>query len=112
MAVELLTLWLESVVALSSLRTNCVGEPWALVAAMFTVTVPLTVMPLAGLVIAAVKDGDPPTLTVTVGGLTLLSPRLSRTVSEAVYVPGFANVTAPGVGTLLFAGEPPGKIHW
>ena len=79
---------------------------------MFTVTVPLTVMPLAGLVIAAVKDGDPPTLTVTVGGLTLLSPRLSRTVSEAVYVPGFANVTAPGVGTLLFAGEPPGKIHW
>src|SRR5438105_15937453 len=33
----LATLWVESVVALSSWRTNCVGEPWALPVAMLTV---------------------------------------------------------------------------
>src|SRR5437764_1247784 len=55
-AVEpLLTLWLESVVVLSRVSTNCVGVPWALVAAMFTGTVLLMVLPLNGLVIAAVS---------------------------------------------------------
>src|ERR1051325_11447793 len=44
-------LCVERVVALSCFSTNCVGEPCALVADMFTVTVPLTVLPLAGLVI-------------------------------------------------------------
>src|SRR5207253_2725145 len=53
----LATLWVESVVALSSWRTNCVGEPWALPAAMLTVTMPLTVAPLAGLVIDAASGG-------------------------------------------------------
>jgi hypothetical protein len=74
----------DSVVALSSLRTNWVGDPWMLLAVMLTVTVPLTVEPLVGLVIAAPSAGDPPTVTVTVGGLGLLSPRLSSTVSDTV----------------------------
>src|SRR5437660_62384 len=52
-----LTLWVDSVVALSSLRTNWVGDPWALPAVMLTVTVPLTLAPLAGLVIDAVSAG-------------------------------------------------------
>src|SRR6266851_4642218 len=104
-------LWVESVVALSSFRTNCVGEPCVLKADMETATVPITVEPLAGLVIEADSAGVPPTVIVTVGGLGLLAPRLSSTVSEAVYTPGFAKVTAPGFCALLFEGEPPGKSH-
>src|SRR5690242_8246615 len=56
-AVEPLALWLDSVVALSSLSVNWLGEPWALVAAMLTATVPLTVAALAGLVIDAPSGG-------------------------------------------------------
>ena len=66
------------------MRTNWVGEPWALLAAMLTVTVPPTVEPAAGLVIEAVKLVAAVTLTVTLGGLTLLSPRSSSTVSETM----------------------------
>src|SRR5438445_5838226 len=56
-AVEPLTLWLESVAALSSLSRNWVSEPCGLPAAMLTVTPPLTVAPLTGLVIEAVSAG-------------------------------------------------------
>src|SRR5438132_1421072 len=106
-------LCVDSTVELSSFSTNWVGEPWMLLAPMVTVTLPVTVEPFAGLEIDAPSGvPPPPTITVTVGGLTLLTPRLSRTVSETVYVPGFANVTGPGVATLLVAGEPPGKIQW
>src|SRR5215831_2768711 len=59
-AVAPLTLWLEIVVLLSSFSTNDVGEPCALVADIPTVTVPLTVAPLAGLVIAALRGGGVP----------------------------------------------------
>src|ERR1051325_1801840 len=106
-------LWLESVVALSSLRTNCVGEPEAFVAAMLTLTVlPLAIVdPFAGLVICAPSADVPATLTVTTGGLVLLSPLLSSTVSETVYVPGFANVTLPGLWSVLVFGVPPGNTH-
>src|SRR5688572_8952337 len=113
-AVEPVTLWLEIVVPPLWSR-NVVGEPSTLLADMLTVTVPLTVAPLAGLVMAAPSGGVvglPSTTTVTVGGLTLLSPRLSSTVSDAVYVPGVENATAPGAATVLLPGEPPGKNHW
>src|SRR5688572_22508195 len=56
-AVDPLTVWVESVAPLSSFSTKVFGEPCALVAAMFTVTVPLTVAPLAGLVMAAPRAG-------------------------------------------------------
>src|SRR3989442_83750 len=75
-----------------------------------TVCVPLTVAPSGGLVKEAVKTGAC-TVIVRVGGLGSLSPRLSVTVSETMYVPGVENVTAPGVAALLVADEPPGKTH-
>ena len=65
-AVGPLTLWLESVAALSSWSRNWVGEPWALPAAIVTVTVPLALAPLAGLVIEAVSAGG--------GGVPPLAP--------------------------------------
>jgi hypothetical protein len=49
---------------------------------------------------------------VTNGGLGSFTPRLSTTVSEAVYVPGFAKLTAPGLAAVLPGGDPPGKIQW
>jgi hypothetical protein len=41
----------------------------------------------------------------------LVSPPLSVTVNEAVYVPGVEYVTAPGLATVLEDGLPPGKLH-
>src|SRR5262249_49377890 len=100
------------IVVLPSFSTNVVGEPCALTAAMFTVTGPLTVAPFAGLVIDAPSAAVPFTITVTVGGLTLLSPRVSSTVREAREGPGLGNVTARGFCVVLLTGEPPGKIPW
>src|SRR5687767_14876231 len=112
LAVEPLTLWLKMVAPLSTLRTNEVGEPCTLLALMVTGTaLPLTVAPLAGLLIAAPSTAAPLTFTVSVGGLTLLSPRLSSTVRETVYVPGVGKTTAPGFWTVLLPGVPPGKSH-
>ena len=81
----LLTLWVESVVALSSRRTNCVGVPWALPAAMLTVTVPLTVAPLAGLVIDAVSAGGGATVTDTAA--VAVRPAPSVTLRFSVWAP-------------------------
>jgi hypothetical protein len=75
-----------------------------------TVVVPLTVAPSAGLVKDAVSVPDC-TVTVTNGGLGSLAPSSSTTVSEAVYVPGLAKRTAPGLATVLPVGLPPGKIQ-
>src|SRR5207253_1150592 len=80
-----LTLWVESVVALSSWRTNWVGEPWALPAAMLTVTVPLTVARLAGLVIDAVSAGGGATVTDTAA--VAVRPAPSVTLRFSVWPP-------------------------
>ena len=66
-AVEPLTLWLDSVVVLSSFTKNDVGEPCALPALMLTVTVPLTVAPFAGLVIEAVRGSSTSSRTKNAG---------------------------------------------
>src|SRR3989442_10144226 len=67
-AVEPVTLWSESVIALSCLSTKRVGEPCAFAAPMLTVTAPLTLWPFVGLKIDAVSvpggggGGVPPPL--------------------------------------------------
>src|SRR5207237_8389507 len=53
----LLTLWVDSVAALSSLRTNWVGDPWALAAVMCTASVRVTLDPFVGPVIDSINDG-------------------------------------------------------
>src|SRR5687768_749486 len=89
LAVEPLTLWLKMVAPLSTLRTNEVGEPCALLALMLTGTAaPLTVAPFAGAVMAAPRAGAVPArrsseLTVAVA----VRPALSVTVRFSVWVP-------------------------
>src|ERR1051325_10696523 len=100
--VPLVTLCVDSVVALSCLRTNCVGEPCALVAAMFTVTVPLTVLPPAGLVIDAVNagggvapphvapeatNGDVASLLIVIGAEIAHAPPVSVATAFTSYAP-------------------------
>src|SRR5437762_2783194 len=80
-------LWLDSVVALSCFRRNCVGVPEAFVADMFTVTVPLIVLPFAGLVIAA-EGGGGGALTVALPVAVAVRPAPSVTVRSSVCVPG------------------------
>ena len=108
----LLTLWLESVVALSSLRTNCVGEPCALPAAMLTVTVPLTVAPLTGLVIEAVNGGDPVSWSSAAamrirGRVTVPPGRVSVIgIPVSCSAPRIALTEAPGVACFNTAQAP------
>src|SRR5262249_31018196 len=51
------------------------------------------------------------TVITRAGGLGSLFPLPSMAVSEAVYVPGVSNRTAPGLFRTEFDGDPPGKIH-
>src|SRR5205807_33327 len=95
-AVLPLTLWLYSVVPLSSFSTNCVGA-WALLTARLTpLLVPLTVIPLAGLVIDAVMPGgggEPPHVApdATTGVVASL---LIVTAAEIAQVPALSVATA------------------
>jgi hypothetical protein len=58
------------------------------------------------------KSGDHgTTVMVRVGGLGSVLPAASITVIVATYVPGFANVTLPGVRALEVAGDPPVNTH-
>ena len=48
---------------------------------------------------------------VRVAGLGSELPLASTTASDATYVPGFENVTAPGFWAVDLAGVPPGNTH-
>ena len=94
----------------SIVRVKVFDVPVAPLAAMPTATVPLTVAPSGGLVNAAVSAALC-TVMMRDGGLGSLAPASSVTVSETWYTPGSLKVTAPGVGLVLVAGVPPGKIQ-
>ena len=100
------TFWVPSTV-LSRVNVKVFELPSAPATPAWTCTVPVTDDPAFGL--AIVTAG----LTVIVwkGGLGSFTPKLSTAVNEQVKVPADANVTAPGLGTVLVLGVPPGKYQ-
>ena len=58
-----------------------------------------------------VKEKSDVTVMMRVAGLGSVSPRLSVTVRDAVYVPGVEYVTEPGVAPDLELGLPPGNTQ-
>src|SRR5688572_17235114 len=94
-AVEPVTLWLEIVVPPLWSR-NVVGEPSTLLADMLTVTVPLTVAPLAGLVMAAPSGGVvvPPPAVAPEGTTGEVASLKMVIFAETVWLPAVSVATA------------------
>ncbi len=64
-----------------------------------------------GLTLASAGAGEFATVMVRTGGLGSVFPALSVTVNVTEYLPGFANVTVPGLASELVLGEPPRKTQ-
>ena len=96
-----------SMTVLSTINVKTFWSPTAPLTLALIVTVPVTFAPAAGRVICTAGC----TWIVRVGGLGLLIPKLSRTVSDTTEVPAVGNLTFPGFNTVLVFGLPDGKYQ-